>query len=911
MRSARQHCLPFGPLLQTYLTAGVPPLAELSRLSGLGPRFEAILAASTQLLHANLLDQADTDRWRDALVRFHAALGVQHADVVSQRAAFLRHAVGSLLRSRESWPSKLHACLSPAGPYRVPGLGPSFWSGVAQGISPIRLPGWTPLIWRGLQRLGLAPLSGAAGPGERYRCLIDAHARLRRFAPQLTALHLDHFLSLVAVMTSRDLFSGRDALTYDESNFIQRDDLRRNLKERGLQIADAQEAFAAALKRNDGAALLNSLNPVQPAPLAVTPALLDWARRFWHDDNPYPAFAEFARQQPLAESGLWFPAAVLHLRDPLRFAPYTQAHRDAQANLDDGVDLGDDPAERYRLFNALCEHLRKTHSLHPLLVPTLLAPLSPSAPQSGKDSPESAVHFAGFGPDTFRFLTELTQNNNRVWMQRQHDRYRFMVREPLVELCRALASNYVHPVLNVRYGYGIDTRPKIGHALTSVVKNSFGRGEPYATTLWITFCRTGRQGAQLFVRLNASGLTYGLAVRDDRGRLRAALNQYAQQLVKQFPDVAEDREEYSIHVPPDDPRLAAMTLADDIIEQFDRLLPLFACCQEDDADTARDTQARSPAPLARCPPWLRPAGRDQVQASYDEAKFYADTWLGPEWLTRAVDLLRIKRQLVLQGVPGTGKTYIALCLARLLTGGDNEAVRVVQFHPGTTYEEFIEGIKVRSALADGRHDVTYPVEEGVLCSFAAQAAAQPDKSFVLVIDELNRGNVPRIFGELLHLLEYRGQVVELPYSRRLFGLPCNLVVIGTMNPVDRSIAPLDQALRRRFSFLTMNPDATVLAAWLAAHSLPDGSLFASQVVGLFVKLNERLRSELGPTAQIGHSHFMVPHLDETRLRLVWTHHIRPLLDDLYAGRLERAEAYDQLLERALRRKTTKEKCDVH
>src|SRR5207302_11070598 len=111
--------------------------------------------------------------------------------------------------------------------------------------------------------------------------------------------------------------------------------------------------------------------------------------------------------------------------------------------------------------------------------------------------------------------------------------------------------------------------------------------------------------------------------------------------------------------------------------------------------------------------------------------------------------------------------------ARVVTGGGADALGLVQFHPAYSYEEFVEGVKVRSVEVGGRHDVTYPVEDGLLCAFAAEAARRPAVPHVLLIDEINRGNLPRIFGELLYLLEYRGQAVELPCSRRAFRLPDN------------------------------------------------------------------------------------------------------------------------------------------
>jgi hypothetical protein len=113
-----------------------------------------------------------------------------------------------------------------------------------------------------------------------------------------------------------------------------------------------------------------------------------------------------------------------------------------------------------------------------------------------------------------------------------------------------------------------------------------------------------------------------------------------------------------------------------------------------------------------------------------------------------------------------------------------------------------------------------------------------------------------------------------------------------MNAADRSVALVDQALRRRFSFLDMPPDAAVLADWLAAHPPPAGADFGAAVVGLFERLNARLRADLGTHCQVGHSYFMVPKLDEDRLRVVWRHQVQPLLEEYFAGQPQRAAGYE-------------------
>ncbi len=922
MRMSSRRGLPLGPLLHAYRAAGLPSIVELHRLPGLGGRFAAVLGASARFLYTDYLDKAVPDDFRDALGRFYRATvsPAPHGATVVARAGFLRHAVSHLLNGSESAPQRLAACLSAGCAYRVPGLGPSFWSGLLQAQSPGRYPGWTPDIQTGLERLLGRDRHDAPSPAEVYGELLDLHARIRSTRPEMTSLHIDHFLSLLAHMRGRDLTSGAARLTEcPVAAIVQklriRRPLRERLKERGTAIAGARDTLELALERHDAKSVGDALAVSDP--LGASRSALDWGRhadgilamaaRLWRSDKPLEDLEAIWRERLVASGGLWLAPAILHLRDPQSFGPFSDSYRAGHARLDEGVDPGDSPCDRYRLYNAVGLWLRERHGLHPMEVPDVFAELG-----EGVREREEEPCFAGFCGDTFAFLGELARNNRRDWMQQQRGRYEFAVREPLAELCDDLTRRFITPVLLGVHGWAVDTRRKAGHALTSICKNVFGKSEPYTSTLWITFCPEGasRASAQLFVRLSPEGLRWGLrlgrAARGHRANLSANLRSHGEAVWKILADngAAEGclfgmadapvtmrpltsaeglvawaggrTLEVSSAMSASDGMLSQAQLVGEIILALDRLLPLFACAVEADPGPA----------LAR----LGGPGDDSSPGSFHE-----QTFLGEDWLGRAIDLLSLKKQLILQGVPGTGKTHVARCLARHLARGCDDAVRLVQFHPAYSYEEFVEGIRVRSVNNEGRSDITYPVEDGLLCEFAARAAERPAQPHVLVIDEINRGNLPRIFGELLYLLEYRGQAVELPCSRRAFRLPDNLYLLATMNASDRSIALIDQALRRRFSFLPMDPDARVLSSWLMAQPLV-GEALAARVLRLFDRLNTKLRTEAGPGAQVGHSFFMVPHLDEGRLRVIWQHHIRPLLDEVFAGQPGRAAAYDALLD---------------
>ena len=242
-------------------------------------------------------------------------------------------------------------------------------------------------------------------------------------------------------------------------------------------------------------------------------------------------------------------------------------------------------------------------------------------------------------------------------------------------------------------------------------------------------------------------------------------------------------------------------------------------------------------------------------------------------------LLRTKGQVIFHGPPGTGKTRVALDLAAHLAEGD-ERVELVQFHPSYAYEDFVEGFR---PSPDGSGFVLRP---GPLKRLA-EAAKKDPRPHVLVIDELNRGNLSSVLGELYFLLEYRDRPATLQYSDEPFRLPENLWLIGTMNTADRSIALIDAALRRRFFFIDFFPDqgalSSFLRTWLAGNR-PEMSWVADVV--------ERANEELGDRdIAIGHSHFLKSDLDDEWIERIWRHSILPYLAEQLFGQEGRLEAF--------------------
>ncbi len=256
--------------------------------------------------------------------------------------------------------------------------------------------------------------------------------------------------------------------------------------------------------------------------------------------------------------------------------------------------------------------------------------------------------------------------------------------------------------------------------------------------------------------------------------------------------------------------------------------------------------------------------------------------LSASFIKEIEQLLDEKPQVIFQGPPGTGKTYVAQQLAACLAGSKG-TVTLVQFHPSYSYEDFVQGF--RPALMGDDEQPGFELKDGPLLRAEQQARDESSAKHFLVIDEINRGNLAKVFGELYFLLEYRDQEIRLMYQDEEedeFALPPNLYIIGTMNTADRSIALVDLALRRRFSFVEFHPDKSpvqgLLKHWLEKNALGHMA-WVADAIDEANKLLDDEDAAIGPSYFIRKDKEGNPSLNIADVDRIWAHNVLPYIKE--------------------------------
>ena len=278
--------------------------------------------------------------------------------------------------------------------------------------------------------------------------------------------------------------------------------------------------------------------------------------------------------------------------------------------------------------------------------------------------------------------------------------------------------------------------------------------------------------------------------------------------------------------------------------------------------------------------------------AYTKSDFLDEVYMTEKRYENLVAVLRNKKNIILQGAPGVGKTFAARRLAWSMMGEkDDSRIEFVQFHQNYSYEDFMMGYK---PVEDG-----FELKYGIFYRFCQKAANQPDKEFFFIIDEINRGNMSKIFGELLMLIEkdYRGTKATLAYNGLSFSVPKNLYIIGMMNTADRSLAMIDYALRRRFSFFEVEPGFDSEGFIQYQNGLNNETL--NELVKKVKDLNREiaLDKSLGKGFCIGHSYFCGRDVcTEEWLHSIVDYDILPMLSEYWFDDANKLQRWENILQ---------------
>lgn len=498
----------------------------------------------------------------------------------------------------------------------------------------------------------------------------------------------------------------------------------------------------------------------------------------------------------------------------------------------------------------------------------------------------------------FEWLGKLAAQPTREYYLAHKEKIAAAVEAPVQELLRRVVSLLPEPIAD-----RLETEKNVFGRL---LKNDWGRGGVWDFYWGALYPKGGRrvEDAQLFVSVKPDVLTYGFSVGQYGGlqsaRLLENLRRH-ERLVEHVLEAARlesvtygrlpakaaeggsgtidcrawlaDPAKFGLDVqialaPAAVKGRGLDRLAEEIAAAFKGLFPLVLLASLDD-----------PIPEVRKYLEGGKGGGGTAQPAYALEALAADSGLSRDTLTGWLAAIQRKRQAVIFGPPGTGKTFVARLLARHLVSERSGFAEVLQFHPAYSYEDFIQGIR---PVATGSQ-LSYELVKGrflEVCERADECAPDP---CVLILDEINRANLSRVFGELMYLLEYREETIPLAGSRKL-RVPENLLVIGTMNTADRSIALVDHALRRRFAFLRLQPQYDALVRF---HTDRETGVAGDKLAELLRKVNQAIND---PHYEVGTSFFLREDLAED-FADVWKMEIEPYLEEYFFDKPQRVEEF--------------------
>lgn len=630
-----------------------------------------------------------------------------------------------------------------------------------------------------------------------------------------------------------------------------------------------------------------------------------WAARLWgrNEGDALTAVDQLLMNpSALFGAGRSLPSLFMYLRNPQRFAVWVDGtERGLRALSDYAGERREGGVEAYSRFCEAAHRFRERYEVPPEELDAVLAraaSIAASRAQEAAHQPSVSIT-----RDAFDFLRDLKENNSTAWMDANRARYQQALRDPFRAVMEGVAARYIRDL-----DPEIRAEVKSGQVMASIKKRFSDDEGDYYPYYWGAFSRGRKQSdVQLFVSINPDllvfGLSFGSASADALASLRRRLPDRSEISLGGLSDIrdtirfyANSRERTPIEVnepadliawaagadpriteelTPDDPVIGTPELVDRIGVVLSTLHPIAAAAWG--AEITREDVATEP--------------QDEAEP-YTMEQLVEDTLLPVDTLEEWISLLRgPKKQALFYGPPGTSKTFVATRVAELLAG-TVERVLTIQFHPSFSYEDFIEGLRPEAEDAtNGSAGIRYEIRPGVFQDFCDRARAHLAETHVCIIDEINRADLGSVLGELMYLLEYRGSSIQLPYSKRRFSVPSNVIVLATMNTADRSLALVDFALRRRFHALPLPPDRDVLGKFLEVNRA-DTNL----AMRFFDLVQERVgRTDFAP----GHSYWMLEDPSAAALSQVWRYELRPYLEEFWFENRSRLEELARDVEQLL------------
>ena len=516
-----------------------------------------------------------------------------------------------------------------------------------------------------------------------------------------------------------------------------------------------------------------------------------------------------------------------------------------------------------------------------------------------------------FEKQAFDLLGGLHENPRVNFYEAHSEEFDEAIEKPLQRLMSNVAGALPASTTN-----GLETQRRI---FSRIPKNDYGRGGAWDFYWGAFYPKGGKRTAepQLYVFISAKNLRFGFYIGDygvesrkrfvkNCGEHVAALKRLLEPMFSEndfvFGESHETERKHTVstegpkptwedwiadpeHIgfqaaivlhPNEVVTMSEAALSSRVADVFQKVFPLVLLAQYDEPMSAIDRYLT-----------VEPLDLKETNPVYLLEQLAADLHVERSDVLRWVRAMERKKQVIFYGPPGTGKTYAAKLLARHLIGGGDGFLDTLQFHPSYAYEDFMQGLRPKAAKGGGLDFAMVPGRFRDFCGRAMECRGP----CVLIIDEINRANLARVFGELMYLLEYRTETMPLAGGER-FEIPGNVLIIGTMNTADRSIALVDHALRRRFAFLPLYPNYEILRRYHQGYEFnPEGLISVLEQVN--AAINDRHYS-------VGVSFFLDPEI-KTKIEDIWQTEIEPYVEELFFDQPGKAElfAWDKVRDRII------------